>query len=175
MSKSSLTAQANDLRRRIAAGEADLDALRSKLAGIEAKLAGNPVPIVSGLDLLWKIALPTSRNRSSKQQCRIEWNKIPKTDRPPVQTLLDALKVWNRCDEWKRDGSAFAPGLHRWIKNRCWEDLPEVSTAPSRYRATPPKLTPPSNGETATPAEISAIFASLKTKHPSTPSTPSLP
>ena len=168
MSKSALVTQANDLRRRIAAGEADLDALRAKLAGIEAKLAGNPVPIVSGLDLLWKIALPNSRSRSSKQQCRVEWNKIPKADRPPVQTLLDALKIWNRCDDWKRDANTFAPGLHRWIKNRCWEDLPEVSAAPSRYRATPPKLTPPSNEQAATPAEIAAILAPLKTKHSTT-------
>lgn len=163
-SKQALITQANNLRRRIAEGEADLDNLKAKLAVIEAKLTGQPAALVSGLDLLWKIALPTARNRSSKQQCRVEWNRIPKAERPPVQTLLDALKIWNRCTEWKKDGHSFVPGLHRWIKHRCWEDLPEVEAAPSRYRATPkilPKTTPE---ESATPEEIAEIFQALKPK-----------
>jgi len=161
-SKETLTAKANILRRRIAEVEADMQNLRAKLAIIESKLTVQPVLIVSGLDMLWKLALPMSRTRSSKQQCRIEWNKIPKADRPTVDDLLKALKVWNRCDEWKKDGNTFVPGLHKWIKTRAWEDLPEVAEAPSRARQATPKVipqTPPE--EAATAADIAAAFAPL--------------
>jgi hypothetical protein len=160
----SLKISAAKLRKQIAATEATLSGLKLKLAKAEAGLTGEPVP-VSGLDVLWAAAFPTARTRSSKQQCRIEWNKIPRAERPTVETLVAALKAWNRCDEWKKDGHAFVPGLHKWLKNRCWEDLPEVEAAPSRTRTAPIKSAPKTApGEQATPAEIAAIFATLKPK-----------
>lgn len=161
-SKEALAAKANMLRRRIAEVEADMQNLRAKLALAESKLTGQPVLMVSGLDMLWKLALPMSRTRSSKQQCRIEWNKIPKSDRPTVDDLLKALKVWNRCDEWRKDGHTYVPGLHKWIKNRAWEDLPEVAEAPSRARQAAPKVIPQTAPEeAASAADIASLIASL--------------
>ena len=152
----------NKLRRQLAAAEATVSGLKLRIAKIEAKCNGEPVP-VSGLEVLWKAAWPTARTRSSKQQCRIEWNKIPKGDRPTIETLVAALKIWNRCDEWKKDGHTFVPGLHKWIKNRQWENLPEVEAAPSRTRTAPipsaPKAAPE---DEASPEEIAAMFAALK-------------
>lgn len=141
-SKDQLSADAERLRIKIAEAEATLGTLRSKLAKIEAQLTGQPAP-ETGLDLLWKNALPMARTRSSKQQCRVEWNRIPKHERPTVQIALDALRIWNRCEEYRKDGNAFVPGLHRWIKARQWEHLPEESSRDphARYRS-PQKPTP---------------------------------
>lgn len=162
-SKDTLAAKAHLLRRRIAETEADLQNLRAKLSIAESKISGQPLLTVSGLDMLWKLALPMSRTRSSKQQCRIEWNKIPKGDRPTVDDLLKSLKVWNRCDEWKKDGNSFVPGLHKWIKNRAWEDLPEVAEAPSRARQATPKVIPQTAPEdVASAADIAWLMDSLK-------------
>lgn len=123
------------LQTQIARAETRLENLRAKLAELLAGQGGKPPK--TGLDLLWETALPTSRNRSSKQECRSAWDKIPAAERPTVARMIAALKAWNASPEWRKDGGAFAKGLHRWIKNRGWESIPETSAAPSRYRSNP--------------------------------------
>lgn len=134
-----LERQAARLRDELATAEAVVADIKTRLARIEAKLTGEPPP-QTGLDMLWAAALPIARNRSSKIQCRTEWLRIPLSARPPVRTVIEALKIWNRCEEWKKDGNAFVPALHRWIKNRQWENLPESSRFDplSRYRKAEP-------------------------------------
>ena len=149
------------LRKKLADAEATVSGLRIKLAQAEAKQTGQPVP-VSGLDALWKIALPIARNRSSKHLCRKAWNLIPRGDRPTIETMLPALKVWNRSIEWKKDGNQFVPALDRWIKERRWEDLPEDAAAPSRYPTAPKPRIQSNPDEAATPAEIAELLAALK-------------
>jgi hypothetical protein len=150
------------LQRQIADTEAKLAALQEKLAKVTAPKAEKPAAVFE-LDPLWKAALPISRARSSKHQCRKEWNLIPKAQRPDIDTIVNALKAWNRSPEWKKDGCAYAPGLHRFIKERRWEDLPETTEAPSRYRAAPQPAPQKATGEAITdPAEIARIL-SIKT------------
>lgn len=163
-SKAQLQSQAETLRKKLAASEATTEILRGKLAKIDAQLTGTPAQ-VTGLDLLWDAALPMSRTRSSKVQCRSQWNRIPPAERPTVQAAVAALKAWNRCSEWKKDGNQFAPGLHKFIQNRQWESLPEgfvLGDGLARYRTTPKPL-PVSNpdDEITDPAEI-ARFLSIK-------------
>lgn len=124
------------LRDQIADCEAVLASLRLKLAQAEAKITGQPIPL-SGLDALWAIALPIARNRSSKHACRKAWALIPRGERPTIDTMVSALRMWNRCAEWKQDGNQFVPALDRWIRERRWEALPEVAEAGSRYRNAP--------------------------------------
>jgi cell division protein FtsB len=131
-SQDTLRAQAAALRKKLGDAEAVADQLRAKLAVVEAKLTGGPVPL-SGLEILWQSALPKSRERSSKHRCRTAWNRIPQAERPRVEVMLAALKAWCRCDAWKAEGGLYAPGLHRFIAERMWEDLPEVEKARSRY------------------------------------------
>ena len=159
--KDAVKVTAAKLRKQIAETEATLSGLKLKLAQAEAKLTGQPAP-VSGLDALWKIALPVARNRSSKHLCRQAMNMIPKGERPDMETIIHALKTWNRCTEWKADGNQFVPALHRWIKERRWEDLPVVAEAGSRYRNAPQPVRKSDPDEEITdPAEIAA-FLSLK-------------
>lgn len=157
--KQKLESDAAKLRDKIAEAEATLGSLRSKLAKIEAQIAGAQAP-ENGLDLLWKAALPTARTRSSKHQCRTEFARIPRHERPTVQVMLDALKIWNRSEEWRKDGNAYVPGLHRWIKNRQWENLPEVSRPDpgARYRVSPPKPSAPEDA-VVDPAEIARLLS----------------
>lgn len=146
-----LEQQANRLRDELATAEAVVADIKTRLAKIEAKLTGEPPP-QTGLDMLWAAALPIARTRSSKIQCRTEWLRIPVSARPPVRTVIEALKVWNRCEEWKKDGNAFVPALHRWIKNRQWENLPESSRHDpmARYRnAEPAPLPEPTDEDRA--------------------------
>jgi hypothetical protein len=154
-------ATAQRLRRQLADAEAVVAQIRARLAKVEGRLSGEP-PTETGLDMLWKAALPIARLRSSKLQCRQEWLRIPAQDRPQVKDAIDALLLWNRCFEWKKDGSQFVPGLHRWIKLRQWENVPDdVREAASRYRSTPKPIiqTPPE--EAITPEDLAAAAASL--------------
>ncbi|WAC21016.1 hypothetical protein OVA24_06420 [Luteolibacter sp. SL250] len=149
------------LQRQIADTEAKLQNLREKLARATTPKAEKPAATFE-LDPLWKAALPISRTRSSKHQCRKEWNKIPKAQRPDIEVIVNALKAWNRSPEWKKDGNAYAPGLHRFISRRQWEDLPETTEAPSRHRAAPQPVQQPSGPGITDPAEIAALL-SIKT------------
>ncbi len=159
-----LHADADRVSRQLADAEAVVAGLRARLAKIQAKLTGEPAP-ESGLEMLWKAALPMARTRSSKQQCRAEWFRIPIQDRPPVKEVVDALYKWRSCPEWKKDGNAFVPGLHLWIKRRQWENVPESNQlAPSRYRSAPKAVAETAPEESALPSEIAAIFASINPK-----------
>lgn len=163
--KEKLVADADRLRRQIADAEAALGHLKAKLARLEAQITGEPAP-ENGLDQLWKSALPTARTRSSKIQCRTEWNRIPKHERPAISIALDALRIWNRCEEWKKDGNAYVPGLHRWIKSRQWENLPEVSDrdVSARYRVTPKPVQQTAPEDAATAADVAELLAVFKPK-----------
>ena len=69
--------QIAQLRKRIAETEATLGDLKEKLARLLSKVNPSDVAAVSGLDLLWKAALPKCRERSSRHQCRVAWHRIP--------------------------------------------------------------------------------------------------
>lgn len=160
-SKAALRATENRLRRELADAEATVSDISIKLAGVVAQLGGESVP-VSGIDALWKVALPTARTRSSKHKCRKAWNLIPKAQRPEIETMINALKVWNRCPEWKRDGNQFVPALDKWIKERRWEDLPEVSEAPSRARTLPKVIVQSDPSEAVTDREEIASLLRMR-------------
>lgn len=152
-----LQATAAALRKKLAEAEAVADQLRAKLMLAEAKLGGGPLPL-SGLELLWQAALPKSRERSSKHRCRTAWNRIPQGERPRVEVMITALKAWNRCQAWKGEGGLYAPGLHRFIAERMWEDLPEEEARRSRYPQTLPKPIQPSEYSITDQAEIAELL-----------------
>lgn len=160
-SKAQLQAEAGKLRLKIAETEAILTGLRNRLAKIDAQAAGEPAP-ETGLELIWKAALPISRTRSSKMLCRKAWNMIPLADRPKIPEALAALHAWNRCEEWKKDGNQYAIALDRWIRERRWESLPETKAerdALARYRTTPQLHQPEPSQEVLDRAEIAALLS----------------
>lgn len=158
-----LHADAERLRRQFAEHQARADEARIKLSQIEAKLENRPVPL-NGLDQLWQMAPESARERSSKHLCRVAWNKVPAAERPPIQTMLDAMSKWIRCNEWRKDGGQFVPALDRWIKERRWENAPEIKDAPSRARHIIKPIAETAPEDAATPEEIAAILRPLQPK-----------
>jgi hypothetical protein len=152
------------ITKQIADHEAKISALRLKLAQLQAKVHGQSAPI-SAFVIFWKSALPIARNRSSKHLCRKALNLIPKAERPTMEEMISAIKIWNRCAEWKKDGNQFVPALDRWIRERRWEDLPEVAEAGSRYRNAPVSL-PKSDPADAVndPAEVAKLLSLKPTR-----------
>jgi hypothetical protein len=133
-------AKIRKLTRQIAELEAKLGGLREELAKLQ--LAPGEVAPQTGLDLLWDAALPKSRERSTRQQCRVEWHRLTVGVRPKIEDAVAALKAWNKSEQWSKNGGEFAPGLHIFIKNRKWEDLPQVRDPIARYRSTPKPAAP---------------------------------
>lgn len=76
---------------------------------------------------LWNLSPKESRERSSKRQVKTEWGKIKVSDRPEIKTALEALEAWKVSEKWK-DG--FSEGLHLWVKNRQWENIPTTTEEP---------------------------------------------
>lgn len=150
------------LRKEIAALEAKLGGLREDLARLERE-EGDTSPL-SGLDMLWSEALPKSRERSSRQQCRMEWHRLAKADRPKIDVAVAALRAWNKCEQWTKDGNAYAPGLHQFIKRRLWEDVPQVRDPIAKYRAPKPAAPAPKPEELATEEDVADILGSLTRK-----------
>jgi|GEM_PF-2672634 len=114
-------------------------------------------------DALWEVALQNSKTRAhSKKKVREAWEKIPKRERPPIEDAVKALKVWNRSEEWRKQDHQFARGLHLWIRDRQWENLPDSDgPAPSRYRNTPKPLPTPDEPP-ATAEDIAALMQPLR-------------
>ena len=174
-----LHSDAEKLRNKLAAAQAEVDCLQAKLNRIERKLTGEP-PKETGLDLLWNAAPAMARTRSSKFLCRKAWNRIPEAERPRFGEIMNALRAWSRCWDWKKDGGMFVPGLDKWISERRFESLPE-DTAGSAVRkfetsqkAAPTTTEPDPDAAVdldslpATADDIKAAFAPLKSMFPST-------
>jgi hypothetical protein len=77
---------------------------------------------------LWNAAPERARRRSSRKQVADEWRRIPKQNRPAKSATTKAILSWNKCDDWTKDDGSFIPGLHLWIKNEKWLDLPAAAT-----------------------------------------------
>ena len=170
MSAKKAPATIESIRRQLAESEANTGGLRAKLAKLEAAETGNPTP-VCGLDLLWDAALPVSRQRSSKHLCRKAWARIPSAERPTIREAVEALKAWNRCDQWFLNDNIYAKGVDKYISQRLWECIPEKAKGAPMHRnmSNPQPPTRQAAGEGITdPAEIARLLG-IKTKPAAVP------
>lgn len=92
----------------------------------------------------WELSPKISRARAkSKRAVWQEWQKIPRSEWPTKQEMVDALKAWKACHEWQRDGGQAIPGLQRLVRLRFWEDPPErqkivgIGNAPKKREEQP--------------------------------------
>ena len=77
---------------------------------------------------IWKMVPQVSRTRSSHVKVKKAWGKIKVADRPSLETLTDALASWNLTEKWQE---GFAEGLHIWINDRQWENIPQSESSMS--------------------------------------------
>lgn len=75
--------------------------------------------------LIWDNSPKIARERSSRKQLTEAWKKTK--EKPDTATLQNALNSWNKSASWI-DG--YARGIHIWVKNEQWLDLP----APKRSK-----------------------------------------
>ncbi len=81
--------------------------------------AGTAYP--PGFIRFWEEMPPQSRDRSSKAEAFGQWKTLKLE--PVVQQIIEAVLLWKSSEKWA-DG--FAEGAHRWLKNRKYEEKPEL-------------------------------------------------
>lgn len=73
---------------------------------------------------IWSNIPSASKMRSSKKQLAAAWKKL--RVKPTLAELESALSAWNKSDKWT---AGFSEGIHIWIQNEQWENLPEPSAS----------------------------------------------
>ena len=76
------------------------------------------------LKAIWNQTPPLGRQRSSQEKLKSSWMKTPAANRPTKEIVMHALSAWCTSAAWQKDGGQFVPGIHRWIENRQWENIP---------------------------------------------------
>jgi hypothetical protein len=90
-------------------------------ASIETTEEGPKLP--PGLAALWAAAPSGCRSpRSTRKKCLDVWKRLKLE--PHATRIIAAIGAYGRTRQW-RDG--FAPGLHIWLSNRAFDDMPSSS------------------------------------------------
>ena len=78
----------------------------------------------SGWAKFWEEHWPRTR-RKQKKNAREQWSRI----KPALyEKIFSALERQKKQPAWNKDGGAFIPYPHRWLRDQRWEDevtLPE--------------------------------------------------
>jgi hypothetical protein len=82
-----------------------------------------PQADVPEIAFIWSNSPPAGKMRSSKKQLDAAWKKL--RVKPSIEELKAGLDAWNKSEKW-RDG--YAEGIHIWVTNEQWENLPEAAT-----------------------------------------------
>ena len=80
------------------------------------------------LNSIWNDSPATARNRSSREKVKAAFRNIKVQDRPEPVTVKAAILAWSNSSEWQKDNGQFVQGLHLWVKDKKWNDLPEETT-----------------------------------------------
>jgi hypothetical protein len=74
---------------------------------------------------IWKEYPSIGKPRSSQKKVIDAIKAIPALERPSIDVALAALAAWKKSEHWTRDGGQFVMGVHLWVKNLQWENIPE--------------------------------------------------
>ena len=96
----------------------------AKAEAINKKTCPKSDEINITLKEIWDNSPKKTRERSSKVKVLKAWKKIKASERPDVEQVLDALDAWSRSEKW---ATGYAEGLHIWISDRQWDNLPEAN------------------------------------------------
>lgn len=75
----------------------------------------------------WDAYPKEGRERSTRKKVQDQWNKIK--NHVPAAVIDKAISIWGKTDKWK---SGYVPGLHTWIRDRGYEDLPSDYVDPAK-------------------------------------------
>jgi hypothetical protein len=68
-------------------------------------------------DAFWQ-AYP---NKDAKQTAMMAWCHIE--ERPPIATILAAVKEQSESDKWKDQNGRFIPAPAKWLQGGCWHNV----------------------------------------------------
>jgi len=106
--------------------DGQMTALGGDVGGDEDECEGVRIPARENfLNQVWEASPPKSKARSSRKQLADAWDAI--RQKPDMDDVIAALEAWNASEEWTKEGGQFVAGIHRWIKNRQWENRPECA------------------------------------------------
>lgn len=77
---------------------------------------------LSAFDRLWEVYPRKQR----KRQAEATWNDV-RDEAPPIQDLVDAVKLWRRTEQWTAEGGRYVPLLHKWLSEQRWLEPPVIS------------------------------------------------
>lgn len=93
--------------------------------------SNTPLPPEGGLspflESVWKAGPIATRHRSSKKQLASAWART--ANKPPEAEVLRVLELWVKSHDWTKQSGEFAPGIHRWVQCRQWENDPTAEMA----------------------------------------------
>ena len=89
------------------------------LCGAETKGEPSTGERESDFEAVWN-AYPRKDGKAAASKAWEEAN-----DRPPIDHILEAIRIQKKSRQWKQEGDRFIPKLVNWILDRRWEDVPE--------------------------------------------------
>lgn len=72
-------------------------------------------------------------NAYPKQKAKTEAREAFAKVDVPLQTLLDALEIQKKSNDWLKDGGQYIPYPAKWLNKRRWEDATETTQQTDRY------------------------------------------
>jgi hypothetical protein len=73
--------------------------------------------------------------KDGKATARKAWKQV--SNKPPIDHILEAIRVQKKSRQWKQEGDRFIPKLVNWILDRRWEDVPV-----GKFKKTPTPVSP---------------------------------
>jgi hypothetical protein len=71
---------------------------------------------------VWAAAPSMSRDRSSRAESFKVWREHKLEVR--CAEVLESLERWKQSAQWQKDDGQYVLGLHRWLRNRKYEEVP---------------------------------------------------
>lgn len=90
--------------------------------GSERAELGDADEELSAFDRLWEVYPRKQR----KRQAEATWNDV-RDEAPPIQDLVDAVKLWRRTEQWTAEGGRYVPLLHKWLREQRWLEPPVIT------------------------------------------------
>lgn len=94
--------------------------LETEPEGVGTPSGGLPALV----DAVWAHTPKLGRERSSRAKVEKVFARMPAKIRPSTDTLVDALARWSASESWTKNDGEFVPGIHRWVQDRQWENIP---------------------------------------------------
>jgi hypothetical protein len=89
------------------------------------------------LKIIWNQTPPMGQQWSSPKQLKDEWMKIPAAEHPTKEIVMDALNQWRASEAWQKESGRWVPAIHKWIRDRKWENIPTNQTTSTKLKKLP--------------------------------------